>query len=310
MDAIWAQLDLLLDKSNDEPCTNEYTCDACGGSKDMYAELPTCIQCGKVDVCFISDEPEWKGGIDDDGTVTDPSRVGAPTDDRFSEMWSLGTKINVYSHSSYAHKKMARISFHSSMNHKDRSLYHNYNTIEQAAKDIPMHVIKDAQMYYRKFSEEKLTRGAVRSGMKANCLLHACKKHKFTRSVAEIAESFGITTHDIQRTSDMFREVIKDNEVKFIQASDLVTRLFNTLKLSDDTKRRLKMKAIKMCETIQESDELVGKTPKTIAATVVYVVTSDFGVSMSDVCSACDVSSPTIKKIEILVRQVLKTHDK
>lgn len=304
MDLVWAQVDSLraVDPAK-EVILPVYQCE-CGGLKDFEAELPTCMSCGRTDNSYISDEPEWRGGIDDDGTVTDPSRVGAPTDTRYSESWSMGTVMTVRSNSNYYTKKLARINFHGSMDSRDRSLFHNYADIEKAGEGLPKYVIHEAQAMYRKFNEEKLTRGAVRTGVKANCLLQACKQNKISRSIEEIASAFGISTRDISRTTEIFNESCKERKVTIVQASDLVVRMFNDFQIADDIRRRLKMKAIRLCETIQESVELMGKTPKTIAATVVFILVEPHGVDLMKVSESCDVSVQTIRKVEPVVRKL------
>jgi transcription initiation factor TFIIIB Brf1 subunit/transcription initiation factor TFIIB len=307
---IWEQVDSL--KPLDEEVANPkmlFFC-PCGGRKDgayfddETPDLPTCSSCGRCDDQFISDEPEWRSGMNEDGEVSDPSRVGAPTDDRYSEMWSMGTIMSVKSNASYALKKLARIDFHTSMNHKDRSLFHNYADIEKAGQDLPKHVVREAEHMYKRFTSEKLTRGAVRTGIKANCLLQACKQNNIARSIAEMASYFKIPTKDISRTSELFREVIvpKATKVQITMASDVAARMFNDFTmLGSDESRRLRMKAISTCKRIQESSELMGKTPKTIAATVIKIILEGI-VDLTTVCQLCDVSAPTIKKTEATIR--------
>jgi transcription initiation factor TFIIB len=307
LERIWDQVDSL--KVEEKPTLKLsdtfYIC-VCGGFKDVHeSDLPTCIECGRCDNEFISDEPEWRGGIDDDGGVSDPSRVGAPVDERYSEMWSMGTIMTLRSNASYNMKKLARINFHTSMNHKDRSLFHDYAGIESAAKNLPKCVVREAQELYRKFGEKRLTRGAVRTGIKANCLLQACKNNNVSRSIAEIAEAFGIPTKDVSRTNEIFREVFPTEETKIVMASDVASRLMNDFQMPDDVKRRVRMKVIQTCERIQEMTELAGKTPKTIAATVIRVLVEEW-IDMNTVCEVCGVSAPTIKKIEVIVRKLLK----
>ena len=119
MEAVWAQLDLFRETHQDARAgQDEYFC-ACGGVKTYNEDmLPVCTECGQCDSQFVSDEPEWRGGIDDDGTVSDPSRVGMPVDlALFSESWGMGTIIKTSNWSSLSDKKIARNNFHTSMNH-------------------------------------------------------------------------------------------------------------------------------------------------------------------------------------------------
>lgn len=321
MDEIWAQVDTLTlanKAQTEQERWPEYLC-MCGGTKTTcismgdYVEriLPTCTSCGRCDTQYVSDEPEWRGGIDDDGEVSDPSRCGAPTDERFSESWSMGTIMNVKSNASYALKKLARIDHHISMNYKDRSLFHNYKDFERAGQGLPEYVIRSAEHMYRKFTGQKLTRGAVRMGIKANCLLYACKCEGIARSVDEIAQAFGIPSKDISRTAELLRESFTHEEksaVKITHAADVVNRMFNDLTMiPDDERRRFKMRAVRVCEDIQECVELMGKTPKTIAATVIYVILENTGyVTKPVICSTCGVSAPTLNKLEPVIKLKIK----
>jgi transcription initiation factor TFIIB len=304
---IWAQLATITEEPEQKRECDWRICAECGAQKIMDV-LPTCPECGLCDDAFISDEPEWRGGMDDNGDVSDPSRCGAPTDTRFSESWSMGTIMNVRTNASYAMKKLARIDFHTSMNHKDRSLFHGYADIERAGKNLPKHVLLEAEEMYRKFGQEKLTRGAVRTGIKANCLLQACKTNNIGRSIEEMAQSFGIETKDISRTRQMFVDTVKPQSAsETINASNVAARMLNDFtEIPDAEKRRARMRVINICSQIQECDELVGRTPKTIAATVITVILEPFGITCQSVSSATQVSVVTIKKIEAIVRKKIQ----
>ena len=103
---------------------------------------------------------EW---YQEDGRVKDASRCGNPNPnpELFSDAWGKGTVISTKNTSNYENKRMAKINFHQSMNHTDRSLFHAYRDIDEACHTLPENVLKDAKMMYRKFNVEKLTRGAV-----------------------------------------------------------------------------------------------------------------------------------------------------
>lgn len=101
-----------------------YFC-SCGGVKVTVHHMPTCSTCGRVDSIFIDETAEWTTG-GEDKTGPDPARCGLPADNElFSEQWGAGLVINSKG-ASYEVRRMAKISFHSSMNHKDRSLFHAY----------------------------------------------------------------------------------------------------------------------------------------------------------------------------------------
>ena len=188
-----------------------HICKECNGIKVRSREgLPTCSDCGLVESYYVDDTAEWTSGITDDGKVNDPSRCGNPdaNPELFSQNWGKGTIISTQRFSSYENRRMAKINFHMSMNHKDRALFHAYKDIDEACHTLPDAVLKDAKMMYRKFNEGKLTRGAVRLGIKANCVLYACRLAKNPRTTKEIADMFGIQSKDVSRTTDIFKDNI------------------------------------------------------------------------------------------------------
>lgn len=301
LEIIWRQVDQLGScPSRQGTETDELICKFCGDAlMFMCGELPACRGCGRVVDSWISEEAEWTGGPDDEDH--DPSRVGAPVDtELFSEKWGMNTMIVGGS------KLMAKINMHSAMNHKDRALFHAYNDIQMAASraGISENVTRAAKMLYREFNGEKLTRGAVRTGIKANCLLIACKMNGVSRTTQEIADAFNISTTDISRTINMFTKVTKTQTVSATFASDILSRRLSSFNIQGQEK----MKIINLCKRIEKTPDLVGKTPKCIACTVVYVVLGS--MSKADVCEAFEVSVPTLTKLEPLVKKAIKDIDR
>ena len=286
-----------------------YECRECGGPKVFSGDgLPCCSQCGLCDAIFIDDSPEWMSGVNEDGSVTDGARCGAPKDTQlFSEQWGSGSIICTKG-AKTAMKRLATINFHGSMNHRDRALYHAYKNIDEIAKDVlklPDSVSRDAKLLYRKFNGKKLTRGAVRVGIKANCILYACKLSKVPRTTKEIADAFGIPTKDISRTDEIFKETIfgDDRKSTVTRPHDVIHRLLNEFNLED--KRKTKMKCIRLAEQLEQCVALMGKTPTSIASVVILKVLGDL-TNKQDICKRCAISLPTLNKIELIVNQYLE----
>ena len=304
--AIWSDLDQLLHKQNEEKPVNRNFCRECSGVKIITPEgLPTCSECGLVEDNFVDDTPEWTSGITDDGRVNDPSRCGNPNvnPELFSQNWGKGTIISTQRSSTYENKRMAKINFHMSMNHKDRSLFHAYRDIDEACHTLPDVVLKDAKMMYRKFNDEKLTRGAVRLGIKANCVLYACRLAQFPRTTKEIADMFGIQSKDISRTTQIFKDTIMGiTEKNYVtKAYDVMQRLLNSFEVS----REERYNCNKMCSATDDCVELMSKTPNSVASAIIYIVLSP-GVTKADVCEKCSVSVPTLNKIENIIKKHLE----
>lgn len=305
--AIWSDIDQLLkQKDNEIKPVNRNFCRECSGVKIISPEgLPTCSECGLVEDNFVDDTAEWTSGVTDDGRVNDPSRCGNPNPnpELFSQNWGKGTIISTQRSSTYENKRMAKINFHMSMNHKDRSLFHAYRDIDEACHTLPDSVLKDAKIMYRKFNEGKLTRGAVRLGIKANCVLYACRLAQVSRTTKEISDMFGIQPKDISRTTQIFKDTIMGiTEKNYVtKAHDVMQRLLNSFDITRDQRLRCN----KMCNATDDCVELMSKTPNSIASAIIYIVLSS-GLTKSQVCDKCSVSVPTLNKIENIVKKHLE----
>jgi transcription initiation factor TFIIIB Brf1 subunit/transcription initiation factor TFIIB len=194
------------------------------------------------------------------------------------------------------------------MNHKDRALFHAYKDIDEAAKSaltLSDTVIKDAKVMYRKFNGAKLTRGAIRLGIKANCVLYACKLSNFPRTTKDVADAFGIPTKDISRTSHLFRETILSETQKstttITRPVHIVPKLLNAFATDNITS----IKCRKLCKHLEDCVPLMGKTPLCIAAVVILIVL-DKKTTKQEVCEKCGMSMPTMNKIEALVKSYLE----
>jgi len=310
--AIWEDLNTLLQnkhkehKEEHEHAANNYECVECKGTKVIAPEgLPVCTQCGLVDDKYISDVAEWTSGVSEDGKVSDPARCGADAHanpNLYSSQWGKSTVISTSRGSStYKNRRMATINFHMAMNHKDRGLYHAYKQIEEACATLPEVVIRDAKMIYKTFSERKLTRGAVRLGIKANCVLYACRLANYPRTTKEIADMFNVQSKDISRTAEMFKSVLlttnEDNGTT--RPVDVMNRLINGFELG----REHRIACNKMCRDVEDCVELMSKTPNSIASAIIWIVT---GIPKADVCKQCSVYVPTLNKIENIIRKYLE----
>lgn len=315
MDRIWACLDMARGPLPEESLQlrNQWECE-CGGARCFNDDnLPVCLDCGRADGIFVSDEPEWRGGMDADGAVSDPSRVGAPTNlDHFSEAWNTGSIMTVKSSGTWANKRLARINFHLSMNHKDRSLFHSYAEMDRIGKDVlklPDSIMYQAKIKYKHFSEQTLTRGAVRVGVKANCIFQACKEAGLSRTTQEIAVAFNIPVRDMARTTETFLEQNPDHKVIVTAPADLIPRFFNSVTAVPDPERgRTKCKLVARCKDLEECPHLQGRTPKAVAATVMYMMLNKpWGVTKQELAAIGEVSVPTITKLEALILKHIGT---
>jgi len=311
--AIWSDLEHLLKKEEDDekPVVTvdlKYYCKDCGGMKVVAPEgLPVCTECGLVDDSYISDAAEWTSGVTEDGKVNDPARCGADAHNNpnlYSSQWGKSTVISTSRGSStYKNKRMSLINFHQAMNHKDRGLYHAYKDIEDACVSLPDVVLRDAKMIYKTFSDRKLTRGAVRVGVKANCVLYACRLSNYPRTLKEIADMFAIQPKDISRTSEMFKKVmLTDDDKKTTTTTrphDVLNRLLNSFEITKEQR----IACQRTCRELEDCVELMSKTPNSVCSAVIWIHT---GITKNEICQKCSISVPTLNKIEIIIRKYLE----
>jgi transcription initiation factor TFIIIB Brf1 subunit/transcription initiation factor TFIIB len=160
---------------------------------------------------------------------------------------------------------------------------------------------------YKAFNEAVLTRGAVRNGIKANCVFQACREAGVSRTTQEIADAFGIPARDLSRTFDMYQEQLPETEVHITTAADVIPRFFNEVTCVPDSQRgRIKMKIVKVCKELEECVELQGRTPKAVACAIMFAILkeSGFAPDKAELCRICGVSVPTLGKIETIVRNL------
>ena len=316
LDQAWEAFDQLR-ATGAETCQCPERADwecVCGGTKLLNSDgLPTCMDCGRSEFSYMSDEPEWNGGPGDDGVSCDPSRVGAPSNlDHFSASWNTGTIMTVRASASASLKRLARINFHTSMNHKDRSLFHSYAEMDRVGKQIlnlPDNVMYAAKIKYKHFSEQTLTRGAIRVGVKANCIFQACRDFNVARTTQEIAAAFAIPVRDMARTTEIFLDQVPEARGAVTTPADLIPRFWNELTCVPEAERgRLKMRAVSTCKKLEDSSGLQGRTPKAVACAVIWTILKEKGVPVTkaDLCKICDVSVPTLTKLEAIVMKDLK----
>ena len=162
---------------------------------------------------------------------------------------------------------------------------------------------------WRKFTGDKLTRGAVRKGIKANCVMYACKLNNVSRTTKEIAQAFGCPTKDISRTSQLFKDTIippekKEEGPKITTPHDVIHRLINEFDI--DNKRAWRMKCLRLADDLQSCVPLMVKTPSSVATVIILKILGDH-FTKNEICQKCNISVPTINKIEVIVNKHLET---
>ena len=185
-------------------------CTNCGAEDSVLDSV--CTSCGLCASHFINDQCEWTSGLSSDGVVHDPSRVGMPCDPLYSNHWGSGTLMKQSFKHGNRYALMCRLSFHDSMNHRDRALHKAYLEFDQICREnlnLPPNITKIAQGFYKKIAESQLTRGAVRSGIKANCVFFACKDAKVPELLRKLPMHLGFPRRIFRAPMILSADILK-----------------------------------------------------------------------------------------------------
>ena len=274
-------------------------CNHCGGKMiENFETDMVCSQCGIVDESRgrIDQGAEWSSCVTDEG-AKDGSRVGMAANPLYHS-WGSGSKIGKTKGMTVAQKRMAKIDFHLSSNHKDRALHQAYLDIQEACTPlgISMNTIELAKAFYKRITAKGITRGVVRKGMKANCVYYACKRDGYPRTLHEIANAFGLDPRDISRTSNKFRDCLdeEDTEERVTMASDMIPRLMN--EIQPMTPGKVICKIVNLCKRIERTSEFMGKVSGGVAGACILYSIKD--ADIEKIKEATQVSTITLTKLK------------
>lgn len=297
-DAIWEQLELLENEKTvaakpDQEYNDIVPCPNCKKLHTMCSDYSSgtlvCQNCGVIlESDIMDDTPEWVGSGEDYAN-SNPCRVGCPINPLLAKS-SLSTMIQ----STRTNGFMKRLHSQISMGYVERSRYHIFESITKMASDkgkLKPSVVEQAKYYYTVISSRKLSRGQVRKGLIACCILYACKNMNVPRSAKEIANMTDIPVALINKTAKIFLSHMNDvllqtshafvgghHEARYcdfvfeaIDSRDLIVRYCNSLGLQD---RSIESKLVQMAKKLDERLKPTGvmecKTPSAIACGYIY----------------------------------------
>lgn len=272
-----------------------------------------CTSCGIVyEDNMLDQAPEWNSGSSENTDQKDPSRCGCPINPMFKKS-SMSTMIV-----SNKHRFMKRLHQQMSMDYVERARYHIFENIAKVAGDIgnlPSNVIEQAKYYYKTLSERKLSRGVIRQGLIACCILHACKAMNVPRSIKEISTITGISTATLNKTNKLFLKIMhdvlvqsnrdKDDALESTSCKHLINRYCNYLGLVKTDETRLVRHAHKVNQYVQDAGFLDCKTPSAVAAGIIMYSCQELGITVPkfEVSKRFEISVVTINKIMKLVSE-------
>lgn len=303
---------------------SDLTCKRCGKddvTEDSINGILVCTSCGLIKEDYLIDsrsECVFVNNGENDGKK-DPSRCGIPINPLL-EKSSMSTMIK----SSNKHHFMCRLHNQMSMDYVERSRYHVFESISKMGSDIgnlsPV-IINQAKCYYKSISERKLSRGSVRKGLIACCIMYACKAMSVPRSIKEISTITNVPVTTLNKTSKLFMKLMGDElqtaqgvdtRLEYTDSIHLINRYCNLLHLPDKkNEHRLVREVRRIDKDMKEHGVLDCKTPTAITSgTIVYAATQlNIPISKTDVSNMFHISVVTINKIVKVIECFYKKGD-
>lgn len=269
-----------------------------------------CGDCGFVLSDRVVDtRSEWRTFSNDDQNGDDPSRVG-DAGNPLLDSENLSTVISYVPENVRAGRDLNRVQAKSLVDKKDNALVAAFSKISQMcdAYQLPKIVVDSAKEVYKMVYDERALKGKSQESIMAASIYLGCKMAKLSRSLKEI---WALTNVPIKTTGKVFKIVmqilreksdgnpnayhlVKDSEQSIQTSSDVLIRRFCS-------HLGLNMEVTNAAEAVarrcSDAGILAGRSPITVAATVIYFACLIFGVpiSPSKIGGKTGVSDGTIK---------------
>ena len=288
---------------SDTVCTN---CNTRNISEDRVNGTIVCTKCGIVKEDYMIDNRSECAFMNGDDGKKDPSRCGIPINPLL-EKSSMSTMIQ----QTNRHHFMRRLHNQMSMDYVERSRYHVFESIYktgETGKLSPV-IIEQAKCYYKQISERKLSRGVIRKGLIACCIMYACKSLNVPRSIKEISVMTNVPVTTLNKTSKLFMKLMgddiqsvqgRDARLEFTDSTHLINRYCNLLHLENKTEEnRLIHEVRRIDNDMKENGVLDCKTPTAITSGMIVYAANNLGmvVSKTTVSGMFHISVVTINKI-------------
>ena len=279
--------------------------DECPVCNNIFLEIEgkmVCKQCGTINEGVIDFNPEWRYYGNDDSKISDPTRVGLPTNELLPES-SLGSTISFKYGESYDMRKIRNYHLWNSMPYKERSLYNVFDKIQVTSLNsgIPNCIIEEAKNLYKQISDIRIHRGSNRKGIIASCIYKACIIQGSPRSAKEIAEIFKIKISHMTKGCKKFDEIINMNicETKYklklsTNSKDFIQRFCSKLNIGPSVYTICNY----VCDKAEEYNLVSKCIPPSIAAGSIYLVCNilNINISKKEISEICKISEVTISK--------------
>jgi transcription initiation factor TFIIB len=259
--------------------------------------IEVCEDCGLIQhENMIDTRAEWRTFQNDDQDNDDPSRVGDAANPLLNGS-QLATEI-AFTHGDPRSRDLSRAQKNASEDKGNRALLDAYRSIGQLCDSINLStaVSNTAKQLYKLTSESKQFKGKPQDVIIAACIFIACRQQNVARSFKEITELTQVPKKELGR---VFKEVEKffkqtkatslrtESAVAAVKGSelagyrntsstppkDLCGRFGGYLKLPPV----VSMAAGECAETMIARGMLAGRSPLSVAAVALYIISNLMG---------------------------------
>ncbi|CAH6718537.1 transcription initiation factor IIB [[Candida] jaroonii] len=269
-----------------------------------------CGSCGLVLSDRVVDtRSEWRTFSNDDQNGDDPSRVG-DAGNPLLDNENLSTMISSSPDTLKAGRELSRAQQRSFIDRKDNHLASAFAKISQMCDgyQLPKIVQDGSKEVYKLVYEERALRGKSQESIMAAAIFIGCRKAQVPRSFKEIWALTNVPKKEIGKVFKIMNrllqekastnpnafDLVEDNmQTTQTSAEDLIRRCCNNLGLST----QITNAAEYIARRCTELGVLAGRSPTTIAATVIYMTNLIFGADLqsSKIADKTGVSEGTIK---------------
>ncbi|UCC33383.1 MAG: transcription initiation factor IIB [Candidatus Bathyarchaeota archaeon] len=288
-----------------EQIVEEIQCSECGSSRivlDRERGESICGECGFVLAeDMLSSRPEWRAFTPEEQQAK--RRAGAPADfahynkglpttikvdrDAFgrplpsevrSQMWRL-------------RKWHIRSQLHAS---ESRNLMHAMNELERLSDKlhIPAPIRSRAAIIYRRALDKGLVRGRSIAAMIAGALYIACRLARIPKSLKEIGETSVREEKEVARSYRLLLRRLKI-EMPIHNPLDYVSKVAGKAGLGGE----IEGQAVRIIRKAQKKRLTMGKDPRGVAATALYIACRLEGkkVTQKEIAEAADITEVTLR---------------
>ncbi|KAI5188609.1 transcription initiation factor TFIIB [Nematocida sp. AWRm77] len=223
-----------------------------------------CGQCGcTIGGRIIDERGEWRTFSD---SAENPSRVGGPNNP-FLNSEQLDTLISTGG--SIASYNLAKTQMKSSLRGPERALINGLNLITAFCerKNLSKTISDAAKYVFKTVEEKKVLKGKNLDGVAAACIYIACRQAGFVRTFKEVSILTTVPKKEIGRCYKAIFPYIEKMAV--VSTEDIVARFCSDLTLSIEIQKI----ALTISKRAQALGCIAGKSPDSIAAAIIYLIT-------------------------------------